>query len=525
MGRSLFIKKPLDWMLEEAKDSGERSLKRTLGPVSLTSLGIGAIIGAGIFVLSGLGTHYAGPGLMLSFVISGLGCAFAGLCYAEFAAMIPLAGSAYTYAYATLGELFAWIIGWDLTLEYAMGASTVSSGWSNHFVEFLRIFKIDFPLWLSYDRWTALRTAENFVARQMAQASDPGLVGGSQEFLQKVSEILQQRSPELLRQAHDMVNAPQLFGVDIAFNLPAFCIALLITAILVIGIRESARFNAAIVVIKVSVVLFVILLGMRYINPSNWGHDWSTFAPMGFSGIGAGAAYIFFAYIGFDAVSTTAQEARNPQRDLPIGIIASLALCTVLYILVAAVLTGMVPWRDVNIEAPLARAFMDRGLSTASHLITMGALAGLTSVMLVMLLGQTRVLYAMANDGLLPRKFFAAIHPKFRTPYKNTILVGILAAVVGSVTPIDDIGKMVNIGTLLAFVIVCAAVIVLRMTNPDHPRPFRTPLVPLLPALGMLMNGYMMYKLGYVNWLRLILWLAVGLAVYFAYSRKHSRIR
>jgi APA family basic amino acid/polyamine antiporter len=525
MRKSLFIQKPLDLMLEEAKDSGERSLKRTLGPVSLTSLGIGAIIGAGIFVLSGLGTHYAGPGLMLSFVLSGLGCAFAGLCYAEFAAMIPLAGSAYTYSYATLGELFAWIIGWDLTLEYAMGASTVSSGWSNHFVEFLRIFKIDFPLWLSYDRWTALRTAENFIAREMAKASDPGLVVGSQDFLQKVSDILQQRSPDLVRQAHDVVNAPQLFGIDIAFNLPAFCIALLITAVLVVGIRESARFNATIVVIKVSVVLLVILLGMRYVNPSNWGQDWSTFAPMGFSGIGAGAAYIFFAYIGFDAVSTTAQEARNPQRDLPIGIITSLAVCTVLYILVAAVLTGMVPWRDVNIEAPLARAFMDRGLSTASHLITMGALAGLTSVMLVMLLGQTRVLYAMANDGLLPRKFFAAIHPRFRTPYKNTILVGILAAVVGSVTPIDDIGKMVNIGTLLAFIIVCAAVIVLRVRNPNHPRPFRTPLVPVVPALGILMNGYMMYKLGYVNWLRLILWLVIGLVVYFAYSCKHSRVR
>jgi APA family basic amino acid/polyamine antiporter len=512
-------------MLEEAKDSGEHSLKRTLGPVSLTSLGIGAIIGAGIFVLSGLGTHYAGPGLMLSFVLSGLGCAFAGLCYAEFAAMIPLAGSAYTYAYATLGELFAWIIGWDLTLEYAMGASTVSSGWSNHFIEFLRIFKIDFPLWLSYDRWTALRTAESAIAREMAKASDPGLVAGSQDFLQKVSDILQQQSPELVRQAHDMVNAPHLFGTDIGFNLPAFCIALLITAVLVIGIRESARFNASIVIIKVSVVLFVILLGMRYVDPSNWGHDWTSFAPMGFSGIGAGAAYIFFAYIGFDAVSTTAQEAKNPQRDLPIGIITSLAVCTVLYILVAAVLTGMVPWRDVNIEAPLARAFMDRGLSTASHLITMGALAGLTSVMLVMLLGQTRVLYAMANDGLLPRKFFGAIHPKFRTPYKNTILVGVLAAVVGSLTPIDDIGKMVNIGTLLAFIIVCAAVIVLRVTNPGHPRSFRTPLVPLIPALGILMNGYMMYKLGYVNWLRLIIWLVIGLVVYFAYSRKHSRIR
>jgi len=298
-----------------------------------------------------------------------------------------------------------------------------------------------------------------------------------------------------------------------------------ITAILVIGISESARFNATIVVVKVAVVLFVILLGMRYIHPGNWGHDWSTFAPMGFGGIGAGAAYIFFAYIGFDAVSTTAQEAKNPQRDLPIGIIASLVVCTILYILVAAVLTGMVPWKEINIEAPLSVAFLDRGLTKASYLITAGALAGLTSVMLVMLLGQTRVLYSMANDGLLPRKFFAAIHPKFRTPYKNTILVGLLAAIVGSLTPIEDIGRMVNIGTLLAFVIVCIAVLVLRKTNPGQARPFRTPWVPVVPILGIIFNGYMMYKLGWINWARLIIWLLIGLVIYFGYSRKHSRVQ
>ena len=261
----------------------------------------------------------------------------------------------------------------------------------------------------------------------------------------------------------------------LGWNMPAFVIALVITAILAIGIKESARFNSTIVVIKVAVVLFVIGLGFRYVSASNWGGDWHTFAPMGFSGIGAGAAYIFFAYIGFDAVSTTAQEAKNPQRDLPIGIIASLLICTVLYIAVAAVLTGMVPWREVNIEAPIARAFLDRGLIGASHIITLGALAGLTSVMLVMLLGQTRVLYSMANDGLLPRKFFADIHPKWRTPWKNTILVGLLAAVVGSLVPIDDIGKMVNIGTLLAFVIVCIAVILLRRTDPDQPVPSARP--------------------------------------------------
>jgi APA family basic amino acid/polyamine antiporter len=512
-------------LLAEAEEQGSHSLKRTLGVFQLTALGVGAVIGAGIFVLSGLGAHYAGPGLMLSFVLSGLGCAFAALCYAEFAAMIPLAGSAYTYAYATLGEIFAWIIGWDLTLEYAMGASTVSSGWSNHFIELLDIFHIKMPLWLAYDHWTAIAQAQKIIARQMAVAADPSLVPGTQPFLDKAMRILSAHSPELVQRAHDLVGAPHIFGVEIGFNLPAFLIALVITAILTIGIRESARFNSTIVVIKVSVVLFVIGLGLHYVNTANWGTSWSSFAPFGFSGIGAGAAYIFFAYIGFDAVSTTAQEAKNPQRDLPIGIIASLLVCTVLYILVAGVLTGMVPWGDVNIEAPIARAFLDRGLTGASHIITLGALAGLTSVMLVMLLGQTRVLYSMANDGLLPKKFFADIHPKFRTPWKNTMLVGLIAAIVGSVTPIDDIGKMVNIGTLLAFVIVCIAIMVLRHTNPAQPRPFRTPWVPVVPILGIGFNGYMMYKLGWINWARLIGWLIIGLVIYFTYSRHHSRVQ
>jgi len=522
---NLFATKPLNLLMEEARETGEHSLKRTLGVFQLTALGVGAIIGAGIFVMVGLGAHYAGPGLSLSFVLSGLGCAFAGLCYAEFAAMIPLAGSAYTYAYATLGELLAWIIGWDLTLEYAMGASTVSSGWSNHFVELLNIFHVKMPLWLSYDYWTALKTAENMVARQMAAAANPSLGTTSPAFLDKVTAIISAQSPELVQRAHDLLAAPHLFGVEIGFNLPAFLIALVITAILVVGIKESARFNAGIVVVKVAVVLFVIALGTHYIDRSNWGTSWSSYAPNGFAGVGAGAAYIFFAYIGFDAVSTTAQEAKNPQRDLPIGMIASLAICTVLYIAVAGVLTGMVPWQQINIEAPVAVAFLDRGATTAANIITLGALAGLTSVMLVMLLGQTRVLYSMANDGLLPRKFFAAVHPKFRTPWKNTILVGLLAAMVGSVTPIDQIGKMVNIGTLLAFVIVSISVMVLRYTNPSQPRPFRTPWVPLVPVLGVITNGYMMAKLGMWNWIRLIGWLAIGLVVYFAYSRKHSRVQ
>src|SRR5258707_4583731 len=412
MGNPLFAKKTLEMLLAESKETGEHSLKRTLGPFQLTALGVGAVIGAGIFVLAGLGAHYAGPGLMLSFVLSGLGCAFAGLCYAELASMIRLAGSAYTYAYATLGELIAWIIGWDLTLEYAMGASTVSSGWSNHFIELMDIAHIKFPLWLAYDHWTGLGVAVDKVGRDVMASAYASLVPGSLEYIAQLGGLKATPTAEMVARADQVVGAPVLFGHEIGINLPAFLIALVVTTVLAIGIKESAKFNTSIVVIKVSVVLFVLGLGAKYVSHANWGHDWQTFAPYGFGGIGAGAAYIFFAYIGFDAGSTTAQEAKNPQRDLPIGIIASLAICTVLYIGVAAVLTGMVHWQQINIEAPVARAFLDRGLTTASHIITLGALAGLTSVMLVMLLGQTRVLYSMANDGLLPKGFFAPIHPK-----------------------------------------------------------------------------------------------------------------
>jgi APA family basic amino acid/polyamine antiporter len=521
----LFAKKSMNVLMAEAAEEGSETLERVLGPLQLTLLGIGAVIGAGIFVLSGLGAQTAGPALMLSFVLSGLGCAFAGLCYAEFAAMIPLAGSAYTYAYATLGELVAWIIGWDLTLEYAMGASTVSSGWSNYFVEFLRMFHIEFPLWLAYDHWTGLKQATDTVARQMTESAYPSLVPGTIAFSNAMAGIRASSASELATRAHALLHAPTMFGVEIGFNLPAFLIALFITTVLVIGIKESANFNGTIVALKVGVVLFVLGLGSRYVDRANWGHDWHTFAPTGFGGIGLAAGLIFFSYIGFDAVSTTAQEAKNPQRDLPIGIIVSLTICTLLYIGVAAVLTGMVPWRDVNIEAPIARAFLDHNLGWASNIITVGALAGLTSVMLVMLLGQSRVLYAMAQDGLLPKSFFGSIHPRFRTPWKATILAGVLAAIVGSITPIDDIGKMVNIGTLLAFVIVCIAIIVLRKKDPNRPRPFKTPFVPLVPILGILFNGYMMYKLGIWNWARLIIWLIIGLFVYFFYSRNHSKVQ
>ncbi|SFS17009.1 amino acid/polyamine/organocation transporter, APC superfamily [Granulicella pectinivorans] len=522
---TIFAKKSMEALMEESHEHGSHSLERSLGPFALTALGIGAVIGAGIFVLSGLGAQTAGPALMLAFVLSGLGCAFAGLCYAEFAAMIPLAGSAYTYAYATLGELFAWIIGWDLTLEYAMGASTVSSGWSNTFVEFLAIFHLKFPLWLAYDHWTGLKKAYEIVARQELMAAHPDFVSGTKVFSDALSALMSHPSPALTAAAHALLNAPKIGGVEIGFNLPAFLIALVITAVLVIGIKESANFNAGIVVLKVAVVLFVLGLGSHYVNRANWGQDWHTFAPFGVGGIGLAAGLVFFSYIGFDAVSTTAQEAKNPQRDMPIGMILSLAICTLLYIGVAAVLTGMVYWPQVNVEAPIVRAFLDRGLNTAANVVTIGSLAGLTSVMLVMLLGQSRVLYSMAKDGLLPRGFFGDVHPRFRTPWKGTILAGMLAAVVGSVTPIDDIGKMVNIGTLFAFVIVCISVIVLRRKDPNRHRPFRTPFVPAIPILGILFNGYMMYELGRANWIRLIVWLLIGLCVYFGYSRKHSRVQ
>ena len=325
-------------------------------------------------------------------------------------------------------------------------------------------------------------------AHELLARTHPELVAGSQGFLNALQGIMASPSPALLERAHQILSPPQIFGVEIGFNLPAFLIALAITTILVVGIKESAKFNAGIVIVKVAVVLFVLALGSHYVHPSNWGHDWNSFAPFGFAGIGTAAGYIFFAYIGFDAVSTTAQEAKNPQRDLPIGIILSLFICTILYVGVAAVLTGMVPWQLVNIGAPITHAFLDHNVGWASNIITCGALAGLTSVMLVMLIGQTRVLYAMASDGLLPKKFFAAIHPRFHTPWKNTILVGLLAAGVGSVTPIDKIGKMVNIGTLLAFVMVCVSIIVLRIKSPDQPRPFRTPGIffggwlPVVPA-------------------------------------------
>jgi len=477
LGSRLFATKSVE-VLQAELASADR-LHRVLGPVALTSLGIGAIIGAGIFVMTGLAARdYAGPSLMLSFVLAGTGCALAALCYAEFASMIPVAGSAYTYAYATLGEIFAWIIGWDLVLEYAIASCAVAHGWSHYFQAFLALFDLHIPPALSIDPLSA--------------------------------------TPEII------ANAWHLGAIPIVFDLPAAAIALLLTAVLVLGIRESARLNSAIVALKLGIVLFVIAVGAAHINPANW-HPFFHHE-LGIAGTFSGAAYVFFAYIGFDSISTHAEEARNPERDVPIAILTSLALCTVLYIAVAAVLTGMVPYTAIDIDAPIAHAFASAGLPVATFIVAFGAVAGITSVLLVMMLSQARILLAMARDGLLPKGIFAAVHPRFRTPHRSTILVGVIVAIVSALLPLKVLAELVNIGTLFAFVVVCAAVLIMRYTRPDVPRPFRTPLVPAVPILGMLANLTLMVALGWHNWARLFVWLALGLVVYASYGYRHSRL-
>ncbi len=485
----LFARKPHSVLLEELR--GESRLRRVLGPVQLSSLGVGAIIGTGIFVLTGIAAHdRTGPALMLSFVVAGLTCIFAALCYAEFASMVPVAGSAYTYAYATLGELFAWIIGWDLVLEYAVASATVAHGWSHYFQDFLKSFGYQWPLALSNSPFDY----------------DPA--------------------------------TGRLTTTGTWFDLPAILIAALITVILVKGIKESATFNAAIVILKVLIVGFVIVAGAFFVNPANW----TPFAPFGLTGFSffghtilgrtgpggeplgmlAGAAIVFFAYIGFDSVSTHAEEARNPSRDVPIGIIVSLVLCTVLYIAVAAVLTGMVRYDRINIDAPVSDAFAQAGLPWAQRLISIGAVAGITSVLLVMMLSQPRIFLAMARDGLLPVKFFGAVHERFRTPWKATILTGFCVAMMGAFLPLRILAELVNIGTLLAFVIVCAAVMIMRRTHPEVERPFRAPLGDFVPVSGILLCLLLMFSLPWENWLRLAIWLVIGLLIYFSYGHKHS---
>jgi basic amino acid/polyamine antiporter, APA family len=492
MASHLFARKSLSQLLEEM--AGENRLRRVLGPIQLTSLGVGAIIGAGIFVATGAAAHnVAGPALMVSYVVAGITCVFAALCYAEFASMVPVAGSAYTYAYATLGELFAWMIGWDLILEYAVGSATVANGWSGYFQSVLAKFGIQLPAALAGPPIIYDTAAGHFVR-----------TGG-------------------------------------VINLPAILIVAIVTLILVKGIQESASFNATMVFLKVTVVLFVILVGAFYIKPENW----TPFAPYGMSGVSffgytlmgqvnaggqpvgmlAGAAIIFFAYIGFDSVSTHAEEAKNPKRDVPIGIISSLVICTVLYIAVVAVLTGMVRYDQLSIDAGVSDAFKQAGLSSAEFIIAAAGVAGITSVLLVLMLSAPRVMLAMARDGMVPRHFFADVHPKFRTPWRSTILVGVFVALLTGFLPIDALLHLTNIGTLFAFVIVCAAVLIMRRTNPDAERPFRVPLYPLVPILGILTCLLLMFSLPVENWYRLIAWMALGFVVYFLYGYKHSELR
>ena len=508
----LFRRKTLDHLLGETIEP-ERQLKRVLGPVQLTLLGVGAIVGAGIF--STIGTAAAGgadhtgagPALVLSFALVAVACGFAALCYSEFASMVPVSGSAYTYAYATLGELIAWIIGWDLILEYAVGNVAVAISWSDYFQSLLAGFRVggfsmQWPLWLGTDLRSALQAAHK-VAAAKAAGVDLSTLGDA-----------------TLRGQHALQAAPHFFGIPIVFNLPAVLIVAFITWILVRGIRESAAFNSAMVLLKIAIVGFFVAVGAFYVKPENW----TPFAPNGFGGISSAAATIFFAYIGFDAVSTAAEETHNPQRNVPIGILASLVVCTILYIAVALVLTGMVPWKQFSgVADPLARAFSLRGMNWTAGIVSFGAVFATTSVLLVFQLGQPRIFFSMARDGLLP-PWAAKVHPRYRTPYVTTILTGVFVAVFAAVTNIDEVVELCNIGTLFAFVLVAAGVLVLRRMDPDRLRPFRTPFVPWVPLLAILTCGYLMAAQPFVTWVRFVVWLAIGLVIYYLYGFRRSRL-
>jgi len=505
--RRIFRRKSLDHLVGETVEPHQQ-LKRALGPFHLTLLGVGAIIGAGIFstigtAAAGGADHVgAGPALVVSFILVAVACSFAALCYSEFAAMVPVSGSAYTYAYTTLGELVAWIIGWDLILEYAVGNVAVAISWSDYFQSLLDGFGVHWPLWLGTDLRSALQATHQVAAAQ-ATGLDPTSLGDV-----------------VTRGTGALAAAPRVLGVPVVFNLPAVLIVVVITWILVRGIRESARFNSAMVLLKLAIIGFFIAAGACYVKPANW----TPFAPNGFGGISSAAAIIFFAYIGFDAVSTAAEEARNPQRDLPIAIIASLVVCTLVYIAVALVLTGMVRWDQFSgVADPLAKAFSDRGMNWTAGIISFGAVFATTSVLLVFQLGQPRILFSMARDGLLP-PWAARVHPRYRTPHTMTILTGVFVAGFAAVTNINEVVELCNIGTLFAFVLVAAGVIILRRTDPDRPRPFRTPLVPWVPLLAILSCGYLMAELPWVTWARFVIWLGIGLVFYYLYGFRHSRL-
>ncbi len=501
----LFAVKPLHQLTSDVDPHGGPRLARTLGPVQLISLGIGAIIGAGIFstvgsAAAGGANHLgAGPALIISFILTAVACGFAALCYAEFASMVPVAGSAYTYSYATLGELVAWIIGWDLIIEYAIGNVAVAISWSGYFQELLRGLGITWPVWLGIDYRTAYRALAEYQA-----------AGGATADL----------APNVIRNAEAVLNAPHIAGIPLLFNLPAFLAVMGITWVLVRGVRESAGFNTAMVVLKLVIIAFFLGVGVFYVQPENW----TPFAPNGFAGISSAAAIIFFAYIGFDAVSTAAEETKDPQRNMPIGMIGSLVICTVIYMAVAIVLTGLTPWTQLGTAEPLATAFSTRGMHWVSGIISLGAVFATTSVLIVFQMGQPRIFFSMARDGLLPQ-WAAKVHPKYKTPHVTTILTGVFVGLLAGLANIDEIVELTNIGTLFAFVLVAIGILVLRHTNPDAPRPFRAPLVPLVPALAILSCGYLMFQLPWQTWERFFIWLAIGLVVYFAYGYRHSKLR
>jgi len=505
MGSKLFQTKSIQALLDEAADP-KNGFKKALTATNLTTLGIGAIIGAGIFVLTGqAAAQYAGPAIVISFIISGIACAFAGLCYAEFASMIPIAGSAYTYAYTTLGEFLAWIIGWDLILEYLFAASTVSVGWSGYIVSFLKDFGVFLPPEL---------TAASFT--RLIHIPEAGWTQISSELLRHLAE--RGISPETL---------PHTTAI---LNMPAMFIVAAISLLLVIGIKESASFNNIMVITKVGVIIVFVVIGFFFVKNINWHPfipkntgEWGHF---GWSGILRAAGVIFFAYIGFDAVSTAAQEAKNPQKHMPIGILGSLGISTILYILVAIVLTGIVAYPQLLVPDPVAVGVdaMGQKLFWLRPIVKVAAIAGLSSVILVMLLGQPRIFYSMSKDGLLP-PVFSKVHPKYKTPYISTLLTGSVALVLAGILPISILGELVSIGTLLAFAIVCVSIIFLRKTKPDIPRPFRTPLVPLIPILGAGFCLLQMASLPLDTWLRLIIWMALGMIIYFTYGVKNSKLR